>query len=1439
MEFMLQSKGLGPYINGPVTTTTSTSTTRTTMTTTTTVPGTPMKGSDPMHGKDSSSDKDAIHFINDSKARGIIGMYVSTDLQPIIDAHSTAYTAWWAIFDYFNAMAKPNKIVLQVRLFQSKQKATDSLLQYLNSVVRIRDHLRGLNVEIPEFMVCCKVVSSLLPQYNPLAQSLMQTDENIMSLSYLRGQFSLEDSRQKLSASANDKPGNSDALLSDDDTKSQIICNRCGIRGHIAKDCRVSQEKVDKFKANGRGNPTNPRGRGQSRGRGRGRGRGHGNNPRANTNEVDDNPVDNIDLSFVMDCDEGVYSALSRDSHWYLDSGCTSHMTHDSSKVFNRIHHATKVSGAVPSKPVIATEIGSVKLFPYLENQSLCLKLENVIIVPGLRKNLVSVKQICARGGHVEFIGDTAHISKNGKIVMTATLVENNLYRINLRDSKSEIHDAEDEPNTSRDVKESMNKPKKENISSKKSIDIWHERLGHLSESEMKKMLRLNMMEGLDFKLEDHLSFCPVCSIGKQTRQKFIHTDSVRTKEIGDVIHSDVCGPITPLSIGGAKYFLTFIDDYSRKSWIYFLKRKSEVFETFKNFRALFRTQTGKPIKCLRSDGGGEYTSNEFSSWLSRKGITHSITPPHTPQHNGVAERLNRTIMDKARCLLNAQNVDKCFWAEAVNTANFLRNRSPTEKVKEMTPEERFTGKKPIAVNLRIFGSKCLVMDNDYKRKLDDRACPAIFLGYSPEYGAYRVFDLTREVTVFSRDVKFNETPRTILETDGDSRKYFSQFGDPLDVQNDNSENSDNSDNFPDRSVPLNPSSEDFSVESSEDEGVSDPLSRIPPSAQSGKSSDHSSTFPEKERKTPESTPMKPRDIDPKKSSSSPLKKIKAKLEIPKLDISKPRISTRAKNTPVPHWDSSKQLEKSRDQDETHDSAQICQIFDEPQSWTEMESSPQKPLWMKAAKEEYDSLISMKTWELVPRKFGMSVIKNRWVFRIKYDAHGNVERYKARLVAKGFTQKKGIDYEETFSPVVRFETLRLLFAYATANNWSLQQMDVKVAFLNGELDEEIYMEQPEGYVNDPNMVCHLRKSLYGLKQAPRCWNAKFRDFMAKQKFIQSAADPCLFIFRDNSGLVLVALYVDDLVITGNGNLVTWTKSILGKQFDMKDLGDLKYILGILVERDDSGLYLSQSTYIDKILKTFKMEKCKPMHTPALPPSGIQSEPLPVDNSYKQAVGSLLYLSTRTRPDLAFAVGAVARQMHNPTMEDWNSIKRILRYLQATRNYVLKYSVENSEILGYSDASYAPVADDRKSTSGFFFISNGAISWRSKKQPIISLSSMEAEYIALADAAKEGIWLNRLEKEIFPENTPKVILLEDNQSTIKTAKNDIINERSKHIDVRYHFIRENIQADKLEIRYCPTDQMVADALTKPLGRTKLELFVAEMGLVPRSSHQGTH
>jgi len=462
------------------------------------------------------------------------------------------------------------------------------------------------------------------------------------------------------------------------------------------------------------------------------------------------------------------------------------------------------------------------------------------------------VKQICKHGGVVNFSDRSAQVTIKGNVVMIARLVANNLYRVELEVPNIEVHGAE----------------------VKSNIDLWHERLGHLSESKMKELLQNNMMVGLDFKMEDHLSFCPVCSIGKQPRQKFVTADSIRTKDIGEVIHSDVCGPIRITSVGGASYFLTFIDDFSRKSWVYFLKRKSEVFEIFKNFRAHFRTQSGKPIKNLRSDGGGEYISKEFENWLSRKGIDHSMTPPDTPQLNGVAERLNRTLMDKARCLLSTSGVDKHFWAEAVNTANFLRNRSPTEKLKKITPEECFSGKKPVAVNLRIFGSPCLYTVNEKKTKLDARARKALFMGYAPERSAYRVYDIKQRKTVFSRDVKFNEM-RNISEFNSETPKNDSQYGnmDVFDGQ-ENSEKFKFSNGKTIKSSCINSqrdllegseegnllpkccSTEEDSSEVSEDEGVSNKETVY---SKSGiRSSDTSAKFPNMEKGTPPQTPMKP-----------------------------------------------------------------------------------------------------------------------------------------------------------------------------------------------------------------------------------------------------------------------------------------------------------------------------------------------------------------------------------------------------------------------------------------------------------------------------------------------------------------------------------------------------------------------------------------------------
>jgi hypothetical protein len=340
--------------------------------------------------------------------------------------------------------------------------------------------------------------------------------------------------------------------------------------------------------------------------------------------------------------------------------------------------------------------------------------------------------------------------------------------------------------------------------------------------------------------------------------------------------------------------------------------------------------------------------------------------------------------------------------------------------------------------------------------------------------------------------------------------------------------------------------------------------------------------------------------------------------------------------------------------------------------------------------------------------------------------------------------------------------------------------------------------------------------------------------MKTKGFSQSTTDPCIFIKRNEERLIIVSIFVDDNIIIGTKEDVVETKEMLSKMFKMKDLGELKYIIGIKVEQTTTTTSLSQTQYIKDILQRFNMADCKSTPTP-LPTNINQDEESAMtkfedDSIYKQAIGSLIYLANATRPDISFAVSQLARKMQNPSNQDWQNVKRIFRYLQGTKDMKLVYQRKKIDLCGFSDASYAEDRLDRKSTSGYIFKMNGgAVSWKSIKQPIVSLSSMEAEYIALASAVKEGLWLKKFETELsMMEKT--LTIFEDNQSTIKTANHRIHNDRSKHIDVRYHFIRECVEKKQMKVEYCPTNEMTADALTKSLGRILHERHVRNMGLV---------
>ena len=687
---------------------------------------------------------------------------------------------------------------------------------------------------------------------------------------------------------------------------------------------------------------------------------------------------------------------------------------------------------------------------------------------------------------------------------------------------------------------------------------------------------------------------------------------------------------------------------------------------------------------------------------------------------------------------------------EALATAVYLRNRSPTKAISGLTPYEGWTGRKPAVNHLRVFGCVAYAhIAKELRRKLDSKAKRSILLGYGTTVKGYRLYYPQEKCVFFSRDVVFDErhcgSEKEEMATEDDSREL-------VEIELERNE-----------------------VNADEDEAT--------------------------EREMPST------DEDP--NDTIPL-----------------RRSTRDRRQPNHYgvWVNSTQTEDR---------------YQAPRTYSEASESLDRDKWIEAMKKEMTSLEANDVYDLVELPKHRKVIGSKWVYKRKLKADGSVERYKSRLVAQGFSQKAGQDYDETFSPVIRFECIRSIVALAVQNKMFLHQMDVTSAFLNGDLEEEVYIKQPEGFVKkgQEHLVCRLKRSLYGLKQAPRCWNMTLDSLLKQIGFRQTKSDPCLYVSLEGE-LCIIAVYVDDILIaTKDEKRLENIKVEIAAQFEVKDLGDLQYLLGVAINQDHSknSVWMGQPTYTLDILNKFGMKDAKPVATPVASGTKLtkatENEELADLDLYQSAVGSLQYLSTMTRPDITFAVSSVAKYCSNPTQEHWIAVKRIMRYLQGTHNLGLLYKKsDSSDCVGFSDSDWAGDVDDRKSTSGYVFRVGGtSISWRSRKQSCVALSTAEAEYIALSQAAQEAMWLRQLFSDLQSEPCGPTVLHEDNQAAICLSKNPQGHGKSKHIEIKYHFIREQVKNGAIKLQYCQTSDMVADVLTKGLAKDKFEKLRALTGL----------
>ncbi|KAA0042921.1 Retrovirus-related Pol polyprotein from transposon TNT 1-94 [Cucumis melo var. makuwa] len=841
------------------------------------------------------------------------------------------------------------------------------------------------------------------------------------------------------------------------------------------------------------------------------------------------------------------------------------------------------------------------------------LNLPHTYCVSNLTFNLVSVDQLCNLGLTVSFSPNGCQVQdpKTGQTIGMGRKVGRLFELLSLQvPSPSSIST----PVTDSDTYQ------------------LHLRLGHVSPEKLCHLISINHLNSTNKFVPFN---CLNCKLAKQPAWSFSTSISISDKPF-DLIHSNIWGPIPTSTVHGYRYYVLFIDDFSRFTWIYFLKHRSELSRTYIEFANMIRTQFSYLIKTLCTDYALEYKDYTLLSFLSC---------PHTSQQNRRAECKHRHILDSVRALILSASCPEKFWGEAALTFVYTINRLPSSVLQNISPFEKLYGTLPNYSNLKTFGCAFFILLHPHEHtKLEPHARLYCFLGYGTEHKGFRCWDPLFNRLRISRYVTFWE--HTMFSR---LSSFHTSFSSPQPF-------------FTDTSIDLFPLSES-------------PLgNELAQSAPTSTTLDQSSIS----------------DGSPEPTSDTP-----------------PRRSTRIREPPIHLQD-------------YHFFSTIVSLV-EPTSYQEASTDP---LWQKAMNDELHALEKTHTWDYVDLPPGKKPIGCKWIYKIKTHSDATIERHKARLVAKGYSQEYGIDYEETFAHVAHMTSVRSLLAVAATKQWPLLQMDVKNDFLNGTLSEKVYMKPPPGTYSPPHKVCLLRRALYGLKQAPRAWFATFSSTITQLGFTSSPHDIALFTRHTPQGIVLLLLYVDDMIITGNDpQAISDLQHYLDQHFEMKDLGSLNYFLGLEVFRRSDGYLLSKAKCAFDLLAHSGITNSNTASTPLDPNVHLT----PYDGVPLEDVS--LYRKFITTP----------RTIH------FTVVLRILHYIKGTLGHGLQFSSQSSLVLsGYSNTDWVGDPTDRRSTTGYcFYLGNSLISWYSKKQSIVSRSSTESEYRALADTTAELLWLRWL------------------------------------------------------------------------------------------------
>ncbi|KAJ9540861.1 hypothetical protein OSB04_027367 [Centaurea solstitialis] len=903
---------------------------------------------------------------------------------------------------------------------------------------------------------------------------------------------------------------------------------------------------------------------------------------------------------------------------------------------------------------------------------------------------------------------------------------------------------------------------------------LWHRRMGHMNIKTMNLLVKNQLVRGLpskEFTLDDN---CVDCLKGKQ------HKASHKSKTINTIsaplqlLHMDLFGPTNVMSIGKKSYCLVIIDDYSRFTWVFFLRTKDETSGLIKPFVKRVENQVNLRVKVIRSDNGTEFKNADLNSFCEEKGIERQFSAPRTPQQNGVAERRNRTLIEAARTMLADSKLPITFWAEAVNTACYVQNRVHV-------------------VN-----------------KADD----GFFVGYSIQTKAVRVFNTVSRTIEESDNVKFNEHTPNVHGTGPDWLFDIDSLTNSLNMSNAVDTGPIIKEKETDTPFVLFPPSTISSEEKeSETEAQEDASEHQEGDKETAETPQLESNVENESVDTSEITQPDPTESDPDDSnlgeilSEEPLHLTITQKNHPASqvigDVASPMITRK----------------QSREAGYVNTHSGMLSCFLSQNEPKKVLDAMKDPSWIEAMQEELLQFVLQHVWDLVDLPKGHRVIGTKWIFRNKTDERGIVIKNKARLVAQGYTQEEGIDYDDVFAPVARIEAIRLFLAFASYKGFKVYQMDVKSAFLYGTIDEEVYVCQPPGFEDPkyPDRVCKLRKALYGLHQAPRAWYDTLSSYLLENKFERGVIDKTLFIKRTKTDMLLVQIYVDDIIFgSTKEDMCKEFEELMHKKFKMSSMGELTLFLGLQVKQKRDGIFINQSKYVATMHQKFGMNDAKPASTPMVThkhlTADVEGEEVDV-HQYRSMIGSLMYL-TASRPDIMFVVCVCARFQVRPKESHLHAVKRIFKYLKGQPRLGLWYPNDTSfDLVAYTDKDYGGANLDRKSTSGGCqFLGGRLVSWQCKKQTTVSQSTTEAEYIAASQCCSQVLWIQNQMQDYGLSFLQTPIYI-DNNSAISIVNNPVKHSKTKHIEIKYHLIRDCNEKKLIQVLKVHTNDQYANLFTK--------------------------